>query len=86
MARKIEGVPPEETAHSMNINFNPVSLERKASSLRVIITHKGKVYRRTTGLMVDTKSWSKTKQRSGTAKTDARIREIRASARLHLVQ
>ena len=62
----------------MNINFNPVDLSRKETSVRVIVTHKGKIYRRTTGLVVESKMWSKAKQRSGVAKTDARIREIRA--------
>lgn len=59
----------------MNINFNLTNPERESSPIRVIITQRGKVYRKSIGITVPTKKW--TGKRSGDVNIDAKIRVIR---------
>lgn len=45
----------------MNISFNLKDQKAEVSAVRLIITHKGKVYRKYTGISVKTKQWRKNK-------------------------
>lgn len=46
----------------MNISFNLKDQKAEVSAVRLIITHKGKVYRKYTGISVKTKQWRKSKR------------------------
>ncbi len=46
----------------MKINFNLKDQNAEVSAVRLIITHKGKVYRKNTGISVKTRQWRKTKR------------------------
>lgn len=59
----------------MNIHFNLVYPNRDESPLRVVVTHRGKVYRKSVGLTLPTKSWNGKK--CGNAKVDNALRRIR---------
>lgn len=59
----------------MNIYFNLVNASKTESPIRVIITHRGKVYRKSVGLSADTKRWDG--KRSGNARIDSQLRLIR---------
>lgn len=59
----------------MNIHFNLVSPKNAESPIRVIITHRGKVYRKSIGLSTKTKTWNNGK--SGNAVIDKSIKNIR---------
>lgn len=61
----------------MNITFALVYQNKKVSPLRVIITHKGKVWRKSVGISVTTADWSKVRHRTGTPSIDKKIIEIR---------
>lgn len=61
----------------MNITYGVVNTNLKKTSLRVIITHKGKVYRKSIGISVDNSTWSKSKQKSGNVATDHQLKLIR---------
>lgn len=45
----------------MNINFNLKSPDKDVSAIRLIISHKGKVYRKNIGISVRTATWKKPK-------------------------
>lgn len=46
----------------MNINFNLKDYEAEKSAVRLVITHRGHVYRKYTGLSVDTSRWKRPKK------------------------
>lgn len=46
----------------MNISFSLSGRDSKVSAVRLIVTHKGKVYRKYTGISVKTSQWKKTKR------------------------
>jgi len=58
----------------MNIYYNLTYPSREISPIRVIITHRGKVYRKAVGLSVKSKNW--TGKRSGNVKIDSALRVI----------
>lgn len=47
---------------AMNISFNLKDQKADTSAVRLIVTHKGKVYRKYTGISVKTKQWRKTRR------------------------
>lgn len=49
----------------MNINFNLARPAADISPVRLVITHRGKVYRKSTGLSVRTARWNARRQMSG---------------------
>lgn len=59
----------------MNIYFNLIYPSHKESPVRVIITHRGKVYRKSVGLSVRTSLWSKKECKN--AKVASSLRLIR---------
>ena len=59
----------------MNISYNLVYPSRKESPVRVIITHYGKVWRRSVGITVPTSTWKKGK--TGNLAVDRRLKAIR---------
>lgn len=59
----------------MKINFNLVYPSRQESPIRLIITHRGKVYRKSVGLSVRTAMWGK--KRCADAKVANALRLIR---------
>lgn len=61
----------------MNIKFSPVKPSEKVSPMRVIITHRGQVYRKCIGLTVSTKFWNQDKQRSSNVKDNETIKSVR---------
>ena len=62
----------------MNIRYNLTHPDEKQSGIRIIITHKGKVYRKAVpDITIPTKDWSIKKQRCGHPKIDARLKAIR---------
>ena len=61
----------------MNIAFALVSPSKKESPIRVIITHKGKVFRKSIGLSCPTIAWSKTRHKSNTPAINERLTDIR---------
>ena len=62
----------------MNINFNLARPAADISPVRLVITHRGKVYRKSTGLSVRTARWNARRQMSGDLTADRRLNEIRA--------
>lgn len=61
----------------MKINFNLATPSENSSVIRLIIRHKGKIYRRGLGLACHTKDWSVSKQRCSNAAVQDKMREIR---------
>lgn len=61
----------------MNINFNLATPQSKVSSIRVIVTQKGKVYRKAIGVSCPVKDWSATKQKCSHVEVDNYIRRVR---------
>ena len=59
----------------MNIYYNLVFPKKEESPIRVIITHRGKLYRKSVGLMADTKMWNGRK--TGNITKDNALRLIR---------
>lgn len=59
----------------MKVSFNLVFPKKESSPIRVVITHRGKVYRKSVGLSVPTKGW--TGRKSGNVKVDKELRLIR---------
>ena len=70
----------------MNIHFSLKDGRLKESPLRLIVTHRGKVYRKGIGITVESASWSRKKERSGFVKVDERLKEIRHYLENHLDQ
>lgn len=60
----------------MNINFNLATPQAKVSSIRVIVTHKSKVYRKGTGLSTPVKNWSSAKQKTTHVETNKKLSQI----------
>ena len=60
---------------TMNIYYNLVFPHREESPIRVIIRHRGKLYRKSTGLSTPTKAWNGKK--TGNATKDNALRLIR---------
>lgn len=63
----------------MTINFNLVSPGAARSPVRLVISHRGRVYRRSVGLTVGTARWSARRQTSGELAADRRLAEIRSA-------
>lgn len=63
----------------MTINFNLTSPGAAKSPIRLVISHRGTVIRRSVGLTVRTARWSARRQLSGDLSADRRIREIRSA-------
>ena len=61
----------------MNIHFGLVDKSRTTTSIRVIVTHRAKIYRRATGLSCRPSNWSKTKEKSGNVDVDNALKKIR---------
>lgn len=61
----------------MNISFNLKDTKRESSPIRVIITHRGKVYRKAVGLTTRTKDWSQSKQRCLNPTIQQQLKAIR---------
>ncbi len=64
----------------MKVSFNLKDQNAEVSAVRLIITHKGKVYRKYTGFSVKTKQWKKTKkdgQWPTNPKDSERLKEIK---------
>lgn len=61
----------------MKINFNLLNPSAQLSYIRIVITHKGKVFRRNSGLSCRSKDWSAPKQRCSNAAIQDKMREIR---------
>lgn len=57
----------------MNIKFSLVSQDRQ--DLRIVITHCGKVYRKSIG--ISTEKWNQKTQKSGNIETDTALKKIR---------
>lgn len=68
----------------MNINFNLATPQNKKSSIRLIVTHRGKVFRKGTGVSCLVKDWSTAKQKTGNVNLDRRLRDIRLYLEGHL--
>lgn len=60
----------------MNINFNLATPQAKVSSIRVVVTQNGKVYRKGTGVSCPVKSWSTAKQKCTNIETNKRLAQI----------
>ncbi len=67
----------------MKISFNLKDRSAEVSAVRLIITHKGKVYRKYTGISVKTKQWRQTK-RDGQSPTNPKDAERLKGIRLAL--
>lgn len=61
----------------MKINFNLLNPSAQLSYIRIVITHKGNVFRRNSGLSCRSKDWSAPKQRCSNAAIQDKMREIR---------
>lgn len=61
----------------MNIHFGLVDKSRTTTSIRVIVTHHAKTYRRATGLSCRTASWSQAKEKTGNIDIDSALKKIR---------
>lgn len=68
----------------MNIRYNLVSLHKDTSPLRVVITHKGKAYRKSVGISVSTKDWKDSKQKCNNRVIDERLKRLRLSIETEL--
>lgn len=68
-----------QTYVDMTINFNLTSPAAAKSPVRLVISHRGAVIRRSVGLTVRTARWSVRRQLSGDLSADRRIREIRSA-------
>lgn len=71
----------------MKICFNLKNQSAEVSAVRLIITHKGKVYRKYTGISVKTKQWKKTKrdgQWPTNPKDSEKLKEIKSALELRL--
>lgn len=58
----------------MNITFNLKDKSKKETAIRVVITHKGKVYRKNTGVTTSPNAWARHK--TGNTKKDAELKRI----------
>lgn len=58
----------------MNIHFNLKSKSATKTAIRVVITHKGKVYRRNTGITTTPSAWAR--EKTGNAKKDRELKRI----------
>lgn len=63
----------------MTVNFNLARPAADVSPIRLVITHRGKVYRKSIGLSVRTARWNARRQMSGDLTADRRLNEIRAA-------
>lgn len=61
----------------MTIHFNLADRARTVSIIRLIIHHKGKVYRTTTGISCKCSDWSQKKERTGNVRKDEELKNIR---------
>lgn len=68
----------------MNISFNLKNPSAKVSPIRLIVTHRGKVYRSAVGVSVETSQWSKTKQKTNNVDINRRLSEIRVALESNL--
>ena len=64
---------------NMNIHFYLSDKGRETTSIVLVVSHRGKYYRKATGMTCKTAVWSAAKEKSGHAPTDKRLNEIRAS-------
>jgi integrase len=62
----------------MTVNFNLARPAADVSPIRLVITHRGKVYRKSIGLSVRTARWNARRQLSGDLAADRRLNEIRS--------
>lgn len=69
----------------MKISFNLKNPKAEVSAIRLIVTHKGKVYRKYTGISAKTKQWRRTK-RDGQFPTDDATADKLKAIRLNLEQ
>ncbi|MBQ6097953.1 MAG: tyrosine-type recombinase/integrase [Bacteroidales bacterium] len=67
----------------MKVSFNLKNPKAEVSAVRLIVTHKGKVYRKYTGISVKTKQWKRTK-RDGQLPTDDATADKLKAIRLKL--
>lgn len=67
----------------MKISFNLKNPKAEVSAIRLIVTHKGKVYRKYTGISAKTKQWRRTK-RDGQFPTDDATSDKLKAIRLNL--
>lgn len=72
-----------QTSLAMKISFNLKNPKAEVSAIRLIVTHKGKVYRKYTGISTKTKQWRKTK-RDGQFPTDDATADKLKAIRLNL--
>ena len=63
----------------MNIHFFLSDKARETTSIILVVSHKGKYYRKSTGLTCKTIQWSKSKEKSGHIPTDKKLGNIKAS-------
>lgn len=61
----------------MTINFNLFTPAKKVSAIRVVINHKGKAYRRSTGISCNTADWSVKKQRCANIDKEDKLKTLR---------
>ena len=73
-----------ETSLAMKVSFNLKNPKAEVSAVRLIVTHKGKVYRKYTGISVKTKQWKQTKK--GQFPTDDATADKLKAIRLNLEQ
>ena len=67
----------------MNIYFNLVNPDKETSPVRIIITHRGKVYRKSVGLSVKTKTWKNGKTSNATIHEALRLIRIGLESELN---
>lgn len=72
-----------QTSLAMKVSFNLKNPKAEVSAVRLIVTHKGKVYRKYTGISVKTKQWKRTK-RDGQLPTDDATADKLKAIRLKL--
>lgn len=63
----------------MTINFNLTEPGAERSPVRLVLFHRGKVYRRSVGLTVRTAGWSARRQAPGELAAARRLREVRSA-------
>lgn len=61
----------------MNISFQARPKGENSASIRVIITHNGKVYRKALGVSVEQSQWNKSKQKCSNVNTQSQLMAIR---------
>lgn len=68
----------------MTINFNLFTPDKKQSAIRLVIYHKGKTYRKSTGVSCQTSDWSAKKQKCSNIKVEEQLKAIRLKVEEHL--